>query len=120
MSINLSNEINTHVQALKLRAMRAEILANNLANSDTPGFYARDIDFKQELSKALSATEHQTPVLHAPLKYRTPMQPSLDGNTVDSQQEYVRFADNAMRYQASLKLLSQQLHTLKVAIGGQI
>lgn len=122
MSIQLDNPLNLHMNAMRVRAKRAEVLSNNLANADTPNFKARDFDFKNVLtdlmnnSDASSATQS---LQSLDLKYRNPMQPSMDGNTVDAHQEYVRFSDNALRYQASVKMLKQQLRTLQLAIRGQ-
>jgi flagellar basal-body rod protein FlgB len=53
------------------------------------------------------------------LKYRTPLAPSLDGNTVDAQMEQAAFADNTVRYQATLTFLSSRLKNLMTAITGQ-
>jgi len=120
-----------HEQALKLRAQRAEVLAGNIANSDTPGYKARDFDFKQmlkqqvEQSPRLQVTNSrhiQTETGIVPpgmMGYRIPSQPSLDGNTVDSQREHTAYAANALEYQASLRFLSGSIQKLKLAIKGQ-
>jgi flagellar basal-body rod protein FlgB len=107
-----------HAAALKLREQRTELLANNLANADTPGFKARDLDFKAALAAATNATASPGSA-EAFLKYRTPLAPSLDGNTVDAQLEQAAFAENAVRYQATLSFLSSQFRSLMTAITGQ-
>jgi flagellar basal-body rod protein FlgB len=102
-------------EALNLRAQRQEILAANIANADTPGFQARDIDFSSELKKvmergraentgvalALTSARHiPAQVVNTPttdLLYRVPDQPSLDGNTVDMDRERTQFADNSLK-----------------------
>ncbi|SLM62426.1 MULTISPECIES: flagellar basal body rod protein FlgB [Dickeya] len=114
-------------EALNLRAQRQEILAANIANADTPGYQARDIDFASELSKVmeqgrvssqsvalkLTSTRHipaqnvQAPDLD--LLYRVPTQPALDGNTVDMDRERTNFADNSLKYQSSLTLIGGQI-----------
>ncbi|KAA8996707.1 flagellar basal body rod protein FlgB [Affinibrenneria salicis] len=114
-------------EALNLRAQRQEILAGNIANADTPGYQARDIDFSSELSKAmeqgrasgsglslaLTSSRHiAAQTASAPsldLLYRVPDQPALDGNTVDMDRERTNFADNSLRYQTSLTVLSGQI-----------
>jgi flagellar basal-body rod protein FlgB len=53
------------------------------------------------------------------LKYRTPLAPSLDGNTVDAQLEQAAFAENSVRYQATLSFLSGKFRSLMTAITGQ-
>ena len=88
-------------EALNLRAQRQEVLAANIANADTPGYQARDIDFASELKKVTPPT--------AELQYRIPDQPSLDGNTVDMDRERTQFADNSLQYQMSLSALSGQI-----------
>ena len=119
-----------HEQALKLRARRAEILAANLANADTPGYKARDLDFRSILAEQsrpgvrLEATRpgHIAPPAGAlgadALKYRIPQQPSLDGNTVETEREQVEYSANAVRYQASLRFLDGAIRTLRTAIKG--
>jgi flagellar basal-body rod protein FlgB len=112
-----------HAQALNLRAERAGLLAANLANSDTPNFKARDVDFKSVLGaqgNARGMSMHTTNPQHqrsgavagfndVTLKYRIALQPSLDGNTVDEQIEKSEFSSNAVRYMASLKFLENRV-----------
>lgn len=110
-----------HAQALNLRAQRTELLAANLANADTPGFKARDVDFRSVLGAQGAGTGlARTHAAHVPragagafddvtLKYRIPQQPSLDGNTVDEQVEKSEFAANAVRYMASLQFLEKRV-----------
>lgn len=128
--MKLDEALGIHEQALKLRSYRSEVLASNLANADTPGFKARDMDFAQvlrgEQSKqpALVATHARHISTSAgiaqdvPLAYRTPLQPSVDGNTVDAEQEQMAFSRNAMEYQASLSFLSGRIKGLLSAIRG--
>ena len=135
MPITIDNALGIHPQALTLRSQRAEVLAANLANADTPDYKARDIDFKSVLSAAqnipnaaggalpltASNAAHLQPLAtqsQAELLYRNPRQPSVDGNTVDSQVEYTEFARNALQYQASLTFLSGHIRPLLTAIRG--
>lgn len=120
-----------HAQALALRSHRAEVIAGNLANADTPGYKARDFDFKQMLKQEVGGSvrmqathqNHIQPdqglVPPAQLLYRTPMQPSLDGNTVDTEQEHTAFSANALEYQASLNFLNGKIDGLRKAIRGE-
>jgi len=135
MPLNLDAYLGVHQDALKLYARRSAVLANNLANADTPNFKAQDLDFKTLLSKGGTtpvpatalATTHALHVSTAteqashegPLKYRVPLAPSLDGNTVDPQLEQAAFADNTVRYQAALTFLSEKFKGLMTAITGQ-
>ncbi|MCF6282110.1 MAG: flagellar basal body rod protein FlgB [Candidatus Polarisedimenticolaceae bacterium] len=128
--MKLDQVFGIHEQALQLRARRAELLAGNLANADTPGYKARDIDFQKALRQEMGqpvkmAVTHERHVQvdngfisPAELLYRVPSQPSLDGNTVDSQLEYAAFSSNALEYQASLRFLTGKIDSLKSAIRG--
>lgn len=134
MPISFDSAFGIHEQALMLREKRTEILAENLANVDTPNFKARDIDFKSVLKQAaadkaqggleLSTTspshiQSGGDASGAPLLYRVPTQPSADGNTVENQIEQSQFAENAVRYQASFTFLSGTIKGLISAIRGQ-
>ncbi len=117
-------------EALNLRAQRQEVLAANIANADTPGYQARDMDFASELNKvmergrvetsgvqlALTSTRHiPAQTISSPsvdLMYRIPDQPSLDGNTVDMDRERTQFADNSLQYQTGLTVLSGQIKSM--------
>jgi len=121
--------------ALSLRAARQELLASNIANADTPNYKARDIDFASALKNALAGTSTDLPavktstmhlegnsgasVLGAPMMYRKPIQPSADGNTVDMDVERAQFADNALRYEASVIFVNAKLKGILAAIQGQ-
>ncbi len=118
-----------HALALKLRSMRTEVLATNIANADTPNYKARDLDFGAALERAQSGgvTLAKTHAGHrdagtgpagAELKYRLPHQPSQDGNTVQPDVEQAEFAENVLRYRASLMFLDGKIRTLKLAIKG--
>lgn len=135
MPTSIDAYLGLHTRALLLESRRTELLANNLANADTPGFKARDIDFRAALSAAagpgapataLRTTHagHQggagaSAAAPADLKYRVPMAPALDGNTVDAQLEQAAFAENAVRYQATLTFINSKLRALMTAITGQ-
>ena len=134
MPLNLDAYLGVHADALKVRGQRTELLARNLANADTPGYKAQDIDFRSALAAAgaaekpvaMRATDKQhlgtaSGASDAPttLKYRTPLAPSLDGNTVDVQMEQAAFAENAVRFQATLSFLSARFRGLMTAITGQ-
>ncbi|EPF6161482.1 TPA: flagellar basal body rod protein FlgB [Citrobacter sedlakii] len=115
MGISFQQALGVHPQAVKLRLERTEILTANLANVDTPNFKAKDIDFGAEMQRA-----SQTNVLSGvDVKYRVPMQPSEDGNTVELNTEQARFSQNSMDYQSSLTFLNLQLSGLKEAIEGK-
>lgn len=128
-ALGFNNSLGIHPNAMQLRAARAEILANNLANSDTPNFKARDMDFnamlnaefKRGLPMAATNPSHLRGTIdtNAELLYRNPYQPSIDGNTVDSQMEQGFYTDNALRYDASFQFLNGKFKGLSNAIKGQ-
>ena len=130
MAINFDNALGIHESALLFRSRRAEVLANNLANADTPNFKARDLDFSAALAGERNAglkpqLTHQrhidsgSNVAEAALRYRIPDQPSVDGNTVETQQEFARYARNALDFQASFQFLNAKFTGLKNAIRGE-
>jgi flagellar basal-body rod protein FlgB len=123
MALSLDSYLGVHAQALTLEAQRTEVLAANLANADTPNYKARDIDFKAALSAANNGADPSGNALGTNLpgnnlKYRVPMAPALDGNTVDTQLEQAAFAENSVRYQATLTFLNARLKELMTAITG--
>ena len=134
MFLNLDNYLSVHSTSVNLRAQRASILANNLANSDTPNFKSRDIAFKDSLNSAMDRVAQNTPSIntsshpaHLPiaspirtnLLYRVPTQVSLDGNTVHSDVEKSIFTENTVRYESSLRFLSGKISGLIKAIRGE-
>ena len=128
------NLFGIHTKALDVWQRRSEVLANNLANTDTPDFKARDVDFAKVLAAASGSTDAGRLALNVPsagqigsatqianaLAYRVSTQPSMDGNTVDEQVEQAAFAANGVHYQASLSFITAQIRMLRTAItGGQ-
>ncbi len=136
-----------HQQAVQLRGQRLSMLATNLANTDTPHYKAQDLDFRSVLSAQVPRARHTagywsdeyvgdaygwrtgasisrarrtgtSSQLPAQPMYRQPMQPSLDGNTVEADVEMTQFTENALRYQASLRFISGRLSSLRDAFTG--
>jgi len=120
-----------HAEALKLRARRQELLASNLANGDTPHYKAVDFKFADALRSATGAQAPQPampvrtqaghmvsavlPAIGTDVLFRSPQQPSVDGNTVDMDTERAQFADNTVRYEAALQFLDHHIKTLLAA-----
>lgn len=141
MRFGMEKIFDLNQQALKIHSRRSEVLAGNLANADTPGYKARDIDFRAALQQVKSQSadgqlrttnarhlgSSGTPAGNAgniddligELKFRQPSQPSLDGNTVDPLQEKAAFMENALMYQANLRFLSGKIKELKAALKGE-
>lgn len=132
MSNILDNVFGLSSQALDVWQRRSEVIASNIANADTPNYQARDVDFRQALQQASGESSNSNLALDTPspgqintttqsaeqLKYRVPLQPSMDGNTVDTQVEQAQFASNMVHYQASLSFINSSIQTLRLAING--
>ena len=121
-----------HESALRFRSARNELLAANVANADTPGYKARDISFGDALGRAHSTVKMiQTADGHLnarstasgnsdyAIRYRIPTQPSVDGNTVEGDVEKAQFAENVVRYRASLTFVNSRIKTLRQALSGE-
>lgn len=133
MISRIDDEIGFMSKALNLHAHRQQMLAGNIANADTPGYKAVDIDFTRALRAAVGANQsvalnatapgHLQPLGGSPYGaqtlYRQPAQPSIDGNTVDMDVERTQFIDNAIRYQFALDRVSSKFKTLELALRGQ-
>ena len=90
-----------------MRSQRLDLIASNIANAATPGFKARDLDFKAALDGATNA-----------IRYRVPVQASLDGNTVELATEQTQFTENAIDYRATLSFLTGRIQTIMAALKG--
>ncbi len=131
----LDDAFSFYQTSLQLRSQRQEVLAGNIANADTPGYKARDFDFAKALREAsgqdsqmrlpdtrlqLTSARHIPAQAHsagpAGLEYRVPLQPSLDGNTVDMDVERVNFADNTARHQATQTFVTSRIRSLLNAL----
>jgi flagellar basal-body rod protein FlgB len=144
MFASLTSGLDFQSKALVLRAERQRTIASNIANADTPGYVARDIDFKAAMasatsgssiaaSKSTSSTSGVTHPGHIPLAengvgslgngstlgYAAQSQPSMDGNSVDLDRERANFVDNSVRYEATLRFINGQSKTILSAIQGQ-
>lgn len=130
MAINLDKLTAFQENALKIRNQRMEVIAGNLANANTPGYKARDIDFASAMKSARAGQGQElvrTSDKHMQgrstssheLQYRIPTQPDTgDGNTVEVQNERNKFLDNGMRYQAGVEFLNGKIKGMKKAISG--
>ena len=125
----ISNYLEFYSQALQLRSKRNEVLASNIANSATPHFKARDINFDREIQRHIkegplvTTNEVHFPtnisVLREKLLFRDPINPSFDGNTVEMEVEQMEFSENVIRYQTTLQFLNGRITGLMSAIRGE-
>lgn len=141
MFANMTNGLDFQSKALVLRAERQRLIASNIANADTPGYIARDLNFKDAMNNAMgsglsSASQNSGTATHAKhipipgnangslggssaLAYATQSQPSMDGNSVDLDRERANFVDNSVRYEATLRFINGHSKTILSAIQGQ-
>lgn len=133
------NKLTSHLdfqgQALTLRAERQKLLASNIANADTPGFLARDMNFNQALKEATGeiqkrptlvissrghlGLESSSHPISSHLTYASPSQTSPDGNSVDMDRERASMVDNSIKYEATLRFINSSVKTMLEAIKGQ-
>ncbi len=130
MAINFNNVFGVHDDALLLFERRTQLLAENIANADTPGYKARDIDFdrvlqntrKEDVKLKTTSKRHislASQAFSADIQFREVQQSAADGNTVDLQKEKAAFAENSMRYQTTMNILSRKISGLKKAFRGE-
>ena len=133
MSNSINQELAFHSRALTLLGHREQLLASNIANADTPNYKARDIDFAKALRRAQGAAGDGVSLARTssghlggggnsalgvkPL-YRTAVQPSIDGNTVDTNIEQAKFAENALQYMATLQFMNGKIQSTLLALRG--
>ena len=130
----LTSTLDFQGQALSLRSERQRLIASNIANADTPGYVARDINFAQALREATgsmpsAASLNTSQAGHmagstgaraeANLLYATPSQTNLDRNTVDMDRERANFVDNSVKVEATLRFINADVRMMLEAIKGQ-
>ena len=142
MFAQLTSGLDLHANALLVRAERQRAIASNIANADTPGYVARDVNFKEAMAVASGAstlasssatTGGNTHPAHIPIgsaksgsslsgsgqAYAVQTQPSMDNNSVDLDRERANFVDNAVRYESTLRFINGYSRTILSAIQGQ-
>ena len=139
----MTGDLDFHAKALVLRAQRQQLIASNIANADTPGYVARDVNFKEAMGNAMAASSSLTLPMATSraqaghialgtlsgstlqlgsagqLAYGVQSQPSMDNNSVDLDRERASFVDNTVRYEATLRFINNDAKTLLAAIQGQ-
>lgn len=116
MTAILDRSLGVHSQLLNFRIERSKVLASNLANADTPGFQAKDLDFSTMVRRLQS---NSSDVNNYKVGYRIPFQESDDENTVEVGNEQAIFSQNAMDFQTGLTFLNMKINGLRSAIEGR-
>lgn len=106
-----------HATALELRSQRMGLITSNIANAATPGYKARDIDFASALNARMGGASNDT-AINSATRYRVPVMPSLDGNTVEMATEQLAFSENAVGYSATLSFIRGRVDTITRALKG--
>lgn len=141
MFAQMTGSLDFHSKALVVRAERQRVIASNIANADTPGYIARDVNFRETMAAATGSSGLPTTARmssgtsnsrHIPLAsstgelggasglaYAPQTQPSMDGNSVDLDRERSNFVDNAVRYESTLRFINGHAKTILSAIQGQ-
>jgi len=125
----LDQTFGIHDKALQVRGRRMEVLAQNIANADTPYFKARDIDFKAMLGSIQSqdlqiqaTRENHYSAGESPadpgLLFRVPFNTAFDGNTVELSVEQAQYGKAAADFQATLQFLESDISGLRKALRG--
>lgn len=134
MAAGLDELLNVQQSALRVRENRQALLASNIANADTPNYKARDVNFSEALKQVTQSTQslrapaamattspahlkgkNSDPISGA-TQYRNDQQGSIDGNNVDIDKERMQFADNALRYEASVTFVTGQIRNMLAVI----
>jgi flagellar basal-body rod protein FlgB len=130
----LTGALEFQSEALVLRAERQRLIASNIANADTPGYVARDFSFAQALRQAtggsaggggaadntlggaiagdLTSEGFGRSRASPTLRYAAASQTNLDSNTVDMDRERASFADNALKYESTLRFINGSVRTM--------
>jgi len=148
MFAQLTSGLDFQANALIVRAERQRVIASNIANADTPGYRARDVNFKDAMASASGqprmALSSPTPALtlaptaaphpahiaignvdgklyssESGLAYTIQSQPAMDNNSVDLDRERANFVDNSVRYESTLRFINGYSKTILSAIQGQ-
>lgn len=134
MSNRLTDSLDFQARALSLRSDRQRLIASNIANADTPGYVARELNFTEALRQATGSGQQATSLAatqpghiatslqggtYSTLEYALPSQNNLDRNTVDMDRERASFADNTVKYEATLRFIGANVKATLSAITGQ-
>lgn len=126
----LNNALGIHERSLQVRSQRLEVIAQNIANADTPNYKARDVDFRAVLARqqdpdnTMSATQsghfsEGAGMNPDGLRYRKPFNTAFDGNTVEMSVEQAQYGKAAADYQATLNFLENRVSSVRRALRGE-
>jgi len=122
--------------AADVKSRRLEIISGNITNASTPGYKAKDLDFAKVLKQYSSASSNTATMratqakhigaagalrqnMDSAITYYTPLNPSLDNNTVEMGVEQARFGRAVADYQASIQFLENKISGMRKALRGE-
>ncbi|MEJ5227438.1 flagellar basal body rod protein FlgB [Thermodesulfovibrio sp.] len=109
----MDNSIKLLQKIMDICSYRQKILASNIANADTPGYKAKDINFQEELKKAVQSENISLTVIEAPTTL-----PNRDGNTVNVEVEMTKLTETILMHNSAVQLLSKRIGMYKDALRG--
>jgi flagellar basal-body rod protein FlgB len=106
-------------KAMQGSLLRQQVLANNVANANTPGFQRSDVDFQSALAQAFSGSPTASQIAQISFQPQTDGTGAMqvDGNGVDINTEMADMSENTLDYQALESVLATRMTILKTAIG---
>ena len=104
-------------RAISGAAMRQSVLANNLANAETPGFHRMDLDFHGALAQAMKTGDGALIDATSFSPQQDPQTMRADGNGVDVDTESAQMAKNGLEYEALVSVAKARIQIVQTAMG---
>jgi flagellar basal-body rod protein FlgB len=106
-------------RAMSGSALRQQVIANNIANANTPNFKASDVDFHAALAQAFAGQPTTDQIAATAFGVQTDSTSTgrLDGNNVDIDQQMATLSENTLDYQSLESVMASRISILKTAIG---
>ncbi len=111
-----SPEIHALGRFLDVTALRTELITSNLANIDTPGYHAHDINFTQELERASAQPALEYASFTPAVREVQGLASRPDGNNVSLEREGLLLAETQLRFQTAVQVLKSEFHRIQMAI----
>lgn len=104
--------------SIRMRQIRHNVTASNIANHETPGYKAQKVEFEEALAKSLElgGTDAGAMPVTAEVYDNPEVAMNNDGNTVDMEKEMSALAENSILYKSALQLINKKMAALKYAI----
>ena len=120
MSNSIFFSLDMYKKGLQAMTLRSEVIANNIANAETPGYKAKDVNFenifRDHIRRKHSLSDHNMDSIRFKVNRRSDMRTVSVGNNVDMEQEMIKAAENNMAHELLVKALNSRIYMLKNAI----